>query len=216
LPKAEAETMIRVMRLLALGLGVMVFVSASGAAAHIELDSPAVRVAGMKTGPCGATSSRATDPAKITTIKPGQTVTIQWHETVAHPGFFRIAFSEDGTTFPTDPSDPPAAAAFPVLAIIPKVGGQTTYSADITMPDMECDSCTIQLIQYMQRHAPPPYYYQCADIVLSNTAAPSPAAETAAEETGCACSSAGSSKGSLGVAAIAALALLAAHVRRRR
>ena len=208
--------MIPAMRLVALGLGAMVLISASGAAAHIELDSPAVRVAGMKTGPCGAASSRATDPAKITIIKPGQTVTIRWHETIAHPGFFRIAFSEDGTTFPTDPSDPPQAAAFPVLAIIPKVAGQTSYSADITMPDMECDSCSIQLIQYMQQHSPPPYYYQCADIVLSNTAVPTPSTNDGIADTGCACTSAGSSRHTPASAlSLAGLALVAAGLRRR-
>lgn len=138
---------------------------AASAAAHITLDQPPARDPAMKTPPCGGTNPRSPMPA---VFAPGAKVTVKWHETVPHPGFFRIAFSTDGKTFPTDPTDPPAAVAAPVLAIIPKVAGTTAYSTDITLPSAPCETCTIQVIQYMEQHAPPPYYYQCADIVIRN------------------------------------------------
>lgn len=117
----------------------------------------------MKTPPCGGTNPRSAMPA---VFAPGQKITVKWHETVEHPGFFRVAFSTDGKTFPADPTDPPPAVAAPVLAIIPKVTGVTAHSADITLPNMPCETCSIQVIQYMEQHAPPPYYYQCGDIAI--------------------------------------------------
>jgi hypothetical protein len=143
--------------------------------AHIELDDPPKRDAAMKTRPCGGSGARSATPK---TFAPGQTITIKWHETVVHPGFFRIALSTDGVTFPADPPDPPPAASGAVLAIIPKVSGVTEYSADITLPAAPCATCTIQVIQYMQQHAPPPYYYQCADITTAG--GPSGAADASA------------------------------------
>ena len=136
--------------------------ASSGAHAHIALDQPPKRDVAMKTRPCGGTGARTT-PA---VFAPGQKVTVMWHETVVHPGFFRVALSTDGTTFPADPTDPPPAVAPPVLAIIPKVDGVTSYSSDITLPETPCETCTIQVIQYMRQHTPPPYYYQCADIAI--------------------------------------------------
>jgi hypothetical protein len=130
---------------------------------HIALDQPPKRDAAMKTHPCGGTGARSATPA---VFAPGQKITVQWHETVVHPGFFRIALSMDGTTFPTDPTDPPPAVAAPVLAIIPKVDGITSHSSDITLPETPCETCTIQVIQYMRAHPPPYYYYQCADIAI--------------------------------------------------
>jgi MYXO-CTERM domain-containing protein len=127
------------------------------------MDEPPKRDVEMKTRPCGGTGPRSATPAVFT---PGQKITVKWHETVVHPGFFRIAVSMDGAAFPADPTDPPPAVAAPVYAIIPKVAGTTQYSGDITLPTTPCETCTIQVIQYMREHSPPPYYYQCADIAI--------------------------------------------------
>jgi hypothetical protein len=152
------------MQRLVFGAAVLgVLMATAGASAHIALDAPPMRDAAMKTRPCGGSGTRSATPA---VFAPGQRVTVKWHETVVHPGFFRVAFSTDGTTFPADPTDPPPAVAAPVLAIIPKVDGITQYSTDITLPSTPCETCTIQVIQYMRQHAPPPYYYQCADIAI--------------------------------------------------
>ena len=51
------------------------------------------------------------------------------------------------------------------------------YLATVTLPDIECDNCTLQVIQVM--YDKPPYitpgndiYYQCADLVLRAGAGP--------------------------------------------
>jgi hypothetical protein len=142
----------------------------SNARAHITLDEPPQRDPAMKTAPCGGTAERSSSPRAFA---PGATVTVKWHETIAHPGFFRIALSRDGRTFPADPPDPPPAATGDVLSIVQKVNGVMDYSQAITLPDVPCAACTIQVIQYMREHSPPPYYYQCADIVIADGAPPS-------------------------------------------
>lgn len=165
------------MRRLAIGAALSgVLMSSASADAHIALDQPPTRDVGMKTPPCGGTGTRSANPA---VFAPGQKVTVKWHETVVHPGFFRVAFSTDGKTFPADPTDPPPSVAAPVLAIIPKVDGITQYTTEITLPNTPCETCTIQVIQYMQQHAPPPYYYQCADIAIRTGGASSSGAPSA-------------------------------------
>ncbi|HEX3596553.1 MAG TPA: SCE4755 family polysaccharide monooxygenase-like protein [Polyangiaceae bacterium] len=151
------------MRPSAIAASLFILTIGASARAHIALDEPPKRVAAMKMPPCGGAGARSVMPA---VFAPGQKVTVKWHETVVHPGFFRIALSMDGTTFPADPTDPPAPVMAPVLAIIPKVAGTTAYSSDITLPTTPCETCTIQVIQYMEMHTPPPYYYQCADIAI--------------------------------------------------
>jgi hypothetical protein len=116
-------------------------------------------------------STRATDPALITTFQPGQTITVRWHETVAHPGFFRIAFSTDGTTFPLA-SVTAQTVAPPVLADgIAKISGQTSYTYDVTLPNVTCNQCAIQVVQFMSDHFAAMdnsyFYYQCADLILA-------------------------------------------------
>jgi MYXO-CTERM domain-containing protein len=134
--------------------------------AHITLLSPAPRTDAQKIGPCGADGSTR-GPAL--TYQPGETITVEWDESVDHPGHYRIAFNMDGQEFeiPGLPTDD-----FPetlVNQIADKEGG--LYSQDITFPDAECDNCTLQLIQVMTTNVPyNSFYFQCADIVLSNAA----------------------------------------------
>ncbi len=70
------------------------------------------------------------------------------------------------------------------------VNGNPRYSMQVTLPDVECDNCTLQLIQVMSDK--PPWgpgggndiYYQCADLVLSRDAPAEPAPGCGAEATG--------------------------------
>jgi len=42
-----------------------------------------------------------------------------------------------------------------------------TYSTKITMPNINCDTCTLQLVQVMEENPNvPTYYYSCADIKI--------------------------------------------------
>ena len=89
-----------------------------------------------------------------------------------------------------------------------------TSSFDLTLPDVECSNCTLQLIQMMTDK--PPYaadttsddiYFQCVDLVLSASAPPPDAGTGAGTSGGCS-----TSGGTPGLLLVAALGL----VRRRR
>jgi len=153
-------------------LGVML--GAAQASAHIKLNFPAPRFDyaqnGQKVGPCG----EGTLSGDVSTFAPGQQITVEWDETVNHPGHFRIAFDpdggEDGLEDPTDFDD------FDTPNVlednIPDNGG-STFSRIVTLPNVECEKCTLQIIQVMTDKPPwgpeggDDIYYWCADIKLS-------------------------------------------------
>lgn len=129
--------------------------------AHIAMTFPTPRGIDQKAGPCGAAGS--TRGTKITEFAPGATITVEWDETVDHPGHYRISFDDDGNDFmnPVIPAD-----NFPQTLVEPiadKSGGH--YAQDITLPTTPCDNCTIQLVQVMTTAVPyNSFYFQCADI----------------------------------------------------
>jgi hypothetical protein len=172
------------------------------ASAHIDLDSAGTHKSRygrseIKKGPCGRT-----DGAKGTNIynyEPGQTIKIAVDEFVPHPGYFRVAFAKDSdsefvTPRTIDPinrkcmDDPADKCGKPDFFNTPGVLADNLdphkrgwpgkrYTWDVKLPDVECDNCTLQVIQVMTDgypiHAPydPSYesedvYYQCIDIVL--------------------------------------------------
>ena len=169
------------MKLRTLGLVTLALVSVSAvASAHIALKSPTARTTDqiqLKTGPCGQTTNART--ANVTVFKPGQTITVAWDETINHPGHYRISFDPNGTNFPNPKSFTDMDGGVNVLVdgIPDKTGAAPiAYSQQVTLPNVECNNCTLQLIQVMTDK--PPYdpgptgndiYYQCADLVLTNS-----------------------------------------------
>ena len=154
---------------------------AAPASAHIALSAPLARSNDqiqLKNGPCGQTKTARTKT--VTTFAPGETITVAWDETIDHPGHFRISFDPGGASFPdptsfTDTSSGPTDL---VDDIADKSGNAPIpYTQRVTLPNVECTNCTLQLIQVMTDK--PRYgdgndiYYQCADIVLARDAPPS-------------------------------------------
>lgn len=165
-----------------LSLAVLSLLPTRLATAHLRLTSPPARhpAADLKDGPCGVGTpdARSTDPTLITTYLAGETITVRWTEVVDHdPSHYRIAFSRDGDTEFSDPTDySDIRSTYPVLLdgiADADAGPGHAYSATVTLPSDPCDSCTLQVIQVM--HDKPPWgpgggddiYYQCADIVLT-------------------------------------------------
>ncbi len=153
-----------------------VLLASAAAHAHIRLDSPKGRynndqqqATKQKDGPCGVPGdSRTTDPSLITTFAPGETITVEWTETINHSGHFRIAFVEEGQDFP----DPTFEAGEPGGAILAdgipdeKSMNNSKHSFEVTLPNVTCEACTLQLIQVMKESPNDPFYFQCADIVI--------------------------------------------------
>jgi uncharacterized protein (TIGR03382 family) len=142
----------------------VVLLSAGTASAHIALNYPAPRTSAQKAGPCGAAGSARGD--KVTTFEPGQTIVVEWDETVDHPGHYRIAFDDDGDDAFVNPNNPNDNFAFTLVEpIADKSGGH--YTQEVTLPNITCDNCTLQLMQVMTTSIPyNSFYWQCADITL--------------------------------------------------
>ena len=109
---------------------------------------------GIKVGPCGGLPRLA----QSATLVAGETITIEWEETVQHPGHFEFYFSPSGD------------ANFELLKMIPDDQDDPKtiphqYSTTLKVPSVPCEACTIQLIQVMTEvpTAPRPYF-SCADI----------------------------------------------------
>lgn len=149
----------------------------------------------IKVGPCGREDG--TRGSNIYTYKPGETITLAWVEYVGHPGYYRIAFDDDGDDDFKDPvSIIPAGRScnegeahcgtndfynnatvlIDDFARHDDSPHNKRYSLDVTLPDKECDNCTLQIIQVMSEASKAPYdpsatnaddlYYQCVDLVL--------------------------------------------------
>jgi hypothetical protein len=150
--------------------------------AHIGLDEPASRYGPdeLKPGPCGLAGGGRS--ANITYYEPGETIEVRWNEYVDHPGHYRIAFDADGDDDFVDPPemmDLYSNEAVLLDGISDEDYGEQDYVATVTLPNIECDNCTLQVIQVM--YDKPPYetpgndiYYQCADLVLIEGGGPPP------------------------------------------
>lgn len=156
--------------------------------AHICMEAPVSRVgpnctsaAQQKPGPCGI-NTRSTK--YVTEFKPGETITVTLNETVNHDSHYRIAFNPNGSDFedPTSKDDKDGKHPFVLLdGIVDEAAAR--QSIKVTLPDMTCDNCTLQLIQVMYDKTANGFgnddiYYSCADIVLkgasSGIVAPKP------------------------------------------
>jgi Lytic polysaccharide mono-oxygenase, cellulose-degrading len=157
------------------------------AAAHVQMKTPLQREVDQKVGPCGVADSVRS--ANVCQYRPGATITVAWDETIEHPGHFRISFDQDGDDDFVDPEgyddlDSAESVLLDGIADRDVRSGDPGYTQEVTLPDIECDGCTLQLIQVMTDK--PPYgdgndiYYQCADLVLSASAPADPADACAA------------------------------------
>lgn len=159
----------------ALALGVALW--AGPAAAHIELQIPAARYSAdmQKDPPCGHPDNPP-GAGPVATYQAGETITVQFEETVNHAGHFRIALDTTGTdtfTLPTGFDDFYNSSEV-LLDDIPDMAGGV-YMVDVTLPDTPCDPCTLQLIQVMNDGSWGPgdsdLYFNCADIAIEGAGA---------------------------------------------
>jgi hypothetical protein len=207
----------------ALALGALVVSSPGIAQAHLRLiDPPSWVVEGalgdpQKTSPCGGT--QVTETGVVTTFRAGEEITVAWQETVPHPGHFRISLARDradlidppvettngdgvsGTSISAEIMDTPR---YPVLVdnLFPRslVITPDAFTTTVTLPDETCDSCTLQLIQFMAQHGPGYFYYHCANVRIVAADADLPEEDGATGAAGAASSGTGSSSSTGGVA----------------
>lgn len=153
----------------------------------------------QKAAPCGTSEITAGTPTgKVTEMKGGDMLHIKIKETIYHPGFYRVALAVlDRKELPADPEavtkDSPRGPISvsgkvdpnpkpPVLvdglfmhqAPVPK---DTFLETDVKLPNINCDKCTVQIIQFMENHGLNKEgdftYHHCADLkIVANKALP--------------------------------------------
>lgn len=204
--------------------------SASLVAAHTVTVTPTSRDGSDShkdpSGPCGV--ARSVPPQPQATYAPGQTLHVEWTETVSHPGCFVVDFSAAGD------------ADFQVLGVKSHAaaagGTPRSWSLDVTLPSTPCDDCTLRVRQLMlgadltDAQCPPATvasgstYYSCANVVLAGNngggtgGGAGPGAGGAAGSSngsGCSCAARGTGTPG-GLAGVMALAALALALRLRR
>ncbi len=149
----------------------------------------------QKAGPCGGTNSDYGKPTyAVTDVKGGSLLHVKVQETVYHPGHYRVALAVNSPTeLPLDPkattmtddkgrvmsvsAEVMSPVAPPVLAdgLFQHSEKTTTpFETDVTIPNINCKSCTLQVVEFMEQHPinnPGNFtYHHCA--VLHITADP--------------------------------------------
>ncbi len=145
----------------------------------------------QKAGPCGGTNADWGTPTyAVTKAVGGSTMHVKVQETVYHPGFYRVALAVNS---PTElPADPKATTettdrgprsltgevmnpvAMPVLAdglFMHHEKAAAAFDTDVTLPNISCKRCTLQVIQFMEAHGannPGNYtYHHCAIVSIT-------------------------------------------------
>ncbi len=178
---------------------------AAPASAHFILVAPdawvEVNVLGdpQKAAPCGTSDiTKGTPTGNVTAMTGGEMLHIKIKETIYHLGYYRVALSVlDRSELPADPiaetKDSPRgpisvsakidpAPKPPVLADglfehreRPAPG--TFWETGIKLPNINCETCTIQVLQFMEEHGLNKEgdfsYHHCADLkITANPALP--------------------------------------------
>jgi hypothetical protein len=204
---------------LAFALALAGCVLSVSASAHISLERGGTHQSrsgdqDLKDAPCGlGGAGRGT---QVYTYAPGETIRVSLAEYITHPGYFRIAFDADGdddfvdpqSIMPVNPArkcpfnaaDQCGASAFyNNLTVLPGMDNlnphitaapDQIYTWDVTLPNVACDNCTLQVIQVMEDTIHGAYnttkgdpndvpyvadvYHQCIDLVLQQADAGNP------------------------------------------
>lgn len=182
---------------LALVSAVLVAVVPTVTYAHFKLLAPASwiieddRGDPQKAGPCGGTNTDYGKPSYIVNqAAGGSTLHVKVQETVYHPGHYRIALAVNSPTeLPVDPKattmdtekGPRSVSAeiqdpvqVPVLAdglFVHAAKTDGPLETDVTLPNISCKRCTLQVVQFMEQHGPNNpgmfTYHHCATVQIT-------------------------------------------------
>ena len=192
----------------ALGLSAAVLLAPSVVDAHFTLMAPASWLVEnrlgdpQKKGPCGGTSADAGTPTNVIgKVQGGQTLHVKVQETVYHPGHYRIALAVNSRAeLPADPEVTTRDSERGPWSVSAKIQNPVQppvlvdglwvhadraaiaqpFETDITIPNITCEKCTLQIVQFMAEHGKNAdgdfTYHHCADLQI--TADPSKPVDT--------------------------------------
>jgi len=168
-------------------LAATITLSAGRALAHFKFLEPqsawVTENGGKGAPPCG----EGIPSGIVTEARGGHPITIRLLEFIPHPGHYRIALSVNSRAeLPADAEavvkDGKSVSApidghprIPVLldgafahTTTPR---NTEWKIDVTLPNLSCEKCTLQVTQFMAEHALNPgggyYYHHCADLRIT-------------------------------------------------
>ena len=148
----------------------------------------------QKGGPCGGSNTDWGTPSNVVNkAVGGQKLHVKVQETVYHPGHYRVALSVNSrndlpldpqaTTRPSDRGPWSVSAAIQDSPVIPVLadglfvhnmrpdGQAPPWEADVQLPNINCKTCTLQVVQFMEEHAfnnPGGYtYHHCANLAIT-------------------------------------------------
>lgn len=186
-------------------LGAVVFLAPSTASSHFVLMEPTNLLVQNEIGdpqklaPCGGRSNEPGTPTNaISPARGGDMLHIKIREAIFHPGHYRVALAVNSqdelpkdpvTTTRESPRGPLSVSATidpnpkpPVLADglfvhTERPAPGSFHEADIRLPNINCEKCTLQIIQWMGEHAlnaDGDYsYHHCASLkITANPALP--------------------------------------------
>jgi hypothetical protein len=156
----------------------------------------------QKRAPCGGTSEDLGTPSNaVTEARGGDMLHIKITETVFHPGHYRAALAVNSITeLPPDPETTTRASPRGPLSVSAKIDPNpkppvladglfvhterpapgSFHEADLRLPNINCEKCTLQIIFWMGEHAlnrDGDYsYHHCANLKI--TANPALAIDT--------------------------------------
>ena len=182
----------------ALGVGVIALGAPVAAPAHFILMEPKSWLVEnqlgdpQKAGPCGGTTANPGTPTgAITELTGGSMLHIHVKETIYHPGFYRVALAVlDRKELPADPEDTTREGPRGPISVSGKVDPNPKppvlldglwmhherkpaqeWETDVKVPNINCDKCTFQIIQFMEEHGVNPdgrfTYHHCADVKIT-------------------------------------------------
>jgi hypothetical protein len=182
---------------LALAMAVLVSAVPTGIQAHFKLLEPASwlieddRGDPQKSGPCGGSNTDYGKPSyAVSRAVGGSKLHLKVQETIYHPGHYRVALAVNSPAeLPVDPKatttdterGPRSVSAeiqnpvqVPVLAdglFVHTAKVDAPFETDITLPNISCKRCTLQVIQFMEQHAvnnPGMFtYHHCAALQIT-------------------------------------------------
>jgi hypothetical protein len=182
----------------ALGAGLFVLAAPVAGSAHFILQQPASwiqeNVLGdpQKLGPCGGNTGKPVEPTgAVTAAVGGELLHLKVKETVYHPGHFRVALAVlDRAELPADPEDVTRDGPRGPISVSGKIDPNPKapvlvdglwehherqpgreFETDVKLPNINCDHCSLQVIQFMEEHGVNPdgrfTYHHCADLKIT-------------------------------------------------
>jgi len=186
-------------------IGAVVLLAPFAASSHFVLLEPTNLLVQSNLGdpqklaPCGGRSDDPGTPTNaITEARGGDMLHIKIRETVFHPGHYRAALAVNSIAeLPPDPETTTRASPRGPLSVSAKIDADpkppvlvdglfvhterpapgSFHEADIRLPNINCEKCTLQIIMWMGEHAlnrDGDYsYHHCANLkITANPALP--------------------------------------------